>query len=134
MKRTSYVLLTVLSLLAIVACGDTGEDLAATATSLASAADASEQVAEVESEISELTSEIQSSEAAADLEDAWTELQSEMTATLAAVESNGSVDAASLNQELEQFQSELDALGDRVGDDLRESWSSLRSMVEELTA
>jgi hypothetical protein len=82
--------------------------------------------------MTELATEIQNSQAAADLETAWVALQAEMTAALSSVQADGEIDTTALQSELDEFESELTAAGDEVGDDLMSAWSSLRAKFEDL--
>jgi hypothetical protein len=48
------------------------------------------------------------------------------------VQADGEIDTTALQSELDEFESELTAAGDEVGDDLMSAWSSLRAKFEDL--
>lgn len=132
MKVIRILAMIVVGLLAIAACADTTGDIEDAVTSLPEASDVADLAGEVQAEMTELATEIQNSQAAADLETAWVALQAEMTAALSSVQADGEIDTTALQSELDEFESELTAAGDEVGDDLMSAWSSLRAKFEDL--
>jgi phenylalanyl-tRNA synthetase alpha subunit len=126
--------------MALAACsGDAVDDVTSEIEEAtdASVADEVEQNAmdlasEVESEMSSLATEIQNSESADELETAWNDLQGEVTAAIASMQTDGSIETEGIEQELDAFQSELEAAGDDIAPDVRNAWDSLRSKIEEL--
>jgi formiminotetrahydrofolate cyclodeaminase len=132
MKVIRILAMIVVGPLAIAACADTTGDIEDPVTSLPEASDVADLAGEVQAEMTELATEIQNSQAAADLETAWVALQAEMTAALSSVQADGEIDTTALQSELDEFESELTAAGDEVGDDLMSAWSSLRAKFEDL--
>jgi len=132
MKVIRILAMIVVGLLAIAACADTTGDIEDAVTSLPEASDVADLASEVQAEMTELATEIQNSQAAGDLETAWVALQAEMTAALSSVQADGEIDTTALQSELDEFESELTAAGDEVGDDLMSAWSSLRAKFEDL--
>jgi len=132
MKVIRILAMIVVGLLAIAACADTTGDIEDAVTSLPEASDVADLANDVQAEMTELATEIQNSQAAADLETAWVALQAEMTAALSSVQADGEIDTTALQSELDEFESELTAAGDEVGDDLMSAWSSLRAKFEDL--
>jgi len=132
MKVIRILAMTVVGLIAVAACADTTGDIEDAVTSLPEASDVADLASEVQAEMTELATEIQDSQAAADLETAWVALQAEMTAALSSVQADGEIDTTALQSELDEFESELTAAGDEVGDDLMSAWSSLRAKFEDL--
>jgi formiminotetrahydrofolate cyclodeaminase len=132
MKVIRILAMIVVGPLAIAACADTTGDIEDAVTSLPEASDVADLAGEVQAEMTELATEIQNSQAAADLETAWVALQAEMTAALSSVQADGEIDTTALQSELDEFESELTAAGDEVGDDLMSAWSSLRAKFEDL--
>lgn len=132
MKVIRILAMIVVGPLAIAACADTTGDIEDAVTSLPEASDVADLASEVQAEMTELATEIQNSQAAADLETAWVALQAEMTAALSSVQADGEIDTTALQSELDEFESELTAAGDEVGDDLMSAWSSLRAKFEDL--
>jgi hypothetical protein len=55
-----------------------------------------------------------------------------MTAAITAATTDGSVDTAAVQAELDDFQSDLEAVGDDVSSDLMSAWTSLRGKFEQL--
>jgi phage-related minor tail protein len=126
--------------LALAACsGDTVDEVASEIEDAtdASVADEVEQNAvelasEVEQQMDTLTTEIQNSEAADDLQNAWNDIQTEVTAAIASMQTDGTISTEGLEQELDEFQTELDAAGDQIAPELQDAWNSLRSNIEQM--
>lgn len=87
--------------------------------------------ARLQSELTTLGEEIQASEAAEDLQTAWAELETQVSSALADI-GEGNFDTGDLEDQLDEFQSTLDAMGEDVGSEVREAWATLRSSLEEL--
>jgi phenylalanyl-tRNA synthetase alpha subunit len=126
--------------LALAACsGDTVDEVASEIEDAtdASVADEVEQNAvelasEVEQQMDTLATEIQNSEAADDLQNAWNDIQTEVTAAIASMQTDGTISTEGLEQELDEFQTELDAAGDQIAPELQDAWNSLRSNIEQM--
>lgn len=88
--------------------------------------------AEVETQMTNLAIEIQDSEAAADLQAAWGDVQAEITAAIASMGTDGTIQTENLGEELDEFQAELEAAGDAVTPELLQAWEALRSSVEQM--
>lgn len=87
--------------------------------------------ARLQSEMTTLSEEIQASEGAEDLQTAWAELETQVSSALADI-GDGNINAGDLEDQLDEFQSTLDAMGEDVGSEVREAWATLRSSLEEL--
>jgi phenylalanyl-tRNA synthetase alpha subunit len=126
--------------LALAACsGDTVDEVAseiedATDASVADEVErnAVELASEVEQQMDTLATEIQNSEAADDLQNAWNDIQTEVTAAIASMQTDGTISTEGLEQELDEFQTELDAAGDQIAPELQDAWNSLRSNIEQM--
>jgi hypothetical protein len=89
-------------------------------------------IAEVQSEVSELATEVQNSSAAAELQESWNALQADLLAAVAAIGDDGTIDGSSVQEEMEAFQSHLDALGEEAEPALMEAWETLRDRLQSL--
>lgn len=89
-------------------------------------------VAEVQTEMTALATEVQNSAAAADLEESWNALQTEVLAAVASLTDGGTIDGEPVQNAIDDFQSDLDALGEDVEPTLVEAWNSLKSRLESL--
>jgi hypothetical protein len=89
-------------------------------------------VAEVQSEVSELATEVQNSSAAAELQESWNALQADLLAAVAAIGDDGTIDGSAVQEEMEAFQSHLDALGEEAEPALMEAWETLRDRLQSL--
>jgi Mg2+ and Co2+ transporter CorA len=132
MKRVRILILALAGAVAVAACSDTPEVLDDAMTSLPGEDDVAELVTEIQSDIEDVTTEIENSEAADELRSTWSELRSELTGALDSMTSNQAVDTEALRDRLDQFQNDLEATGEEVGDDLRSAWLDLRSNFEQL--
>jgi gas vesicle protein len=131
--KTKYLLLAVLvGALALVGCSDTPDTIEEAATSLPDVDDVQALAGDIQNEMSDIATEIEGSEAAEELQAAWSDIQTEITAAVAAVSEDGSIDTDAVRDELENFQSEMDDLGDQVSAELRSSWAELREKLEQL--
>ena len=145
MTRKLIAIGAFIALFAVTGCSDSGlttttvagSDLTTTtAPSQDMDDDMSEDMAEaaaaVQTELTELEAQIQSSAAAEELQEAWTTLQVEISSAIADITANGTVDAAAIQVALDNFQSEVEALGDQVEPELTEAWNTFRQQVEQL--
>jgi hypothetical protein len=130
LRNIKTLLAALIGLVALAACSGTTDTTIG--SSLPAGEDVSGAAAEVQAELSTLASEIESSEAADDIRAAWTSVQAEVGTAIATVTADGDVDTEALQSEFNEFEAQLDALGDEVGDDLRESWLEVRRQVEQL--
>ena len=129
--RIKTLLLVVVGLCAIVACsGTTGsEDVAST---LPAGEEVEDAAAQIQEDLSALAAEIEASGAAADIQAAWTEVQAQVTSAIATMSADGDVDTAALESEFDDFETQLDSLGDEVGDDVMAAWQDVRRQIEQL--
>jgi predicted nuclease with TOPRIM domain len=132
MKRVRILILALAGAVTVAACSDTPEVLDDAMTSLPGEEDVAELVTEIQSDIEDVTTEIENSEAADELRSTWSELRSELAGALDSMTSNQAVDTETLQDRLDEFQSDLEAAGEEVGDDLRSAWLTLRSNLEQL--
>lgn len=131
--RTVRILIVALAgAVAVAACSDTPEGLDDAVTSLPGQDDVTALVAEVQADIEEVNTELANSEAADELRTAWSELNAELTTAIQSITSNQAVDTEAVRNQLDEFQSEVEAAGDEVSDELRSAWIELRSKFERL--
>lgn len=132
MRSIKTLLVVLVGLFALVACGGTTGTTDGSVSSLPSGEDVGDAATEVQAELSALASEIEASDAADDIRAAWSDVQTEIGSAIATWTADGEVDTAALQSEFDEFETQLNALGDDVGDDLRESWLEVRQQVEQL--
>jgi len=132
MRSIKTLLVLLAGLFALVACSGTTDTTNGSISSLPPEEDVSAAAADVQADLSALAAEIESSEAADDIRAAWSNVQTEIGSAIATFTADGNVDIAALQSEFDEFETQLDALGDDVGDDLRESWLQVRQQVEQL--
>lgn len=142
MRKSKMPILVLAGLLFLAACGET--DVTVTTTDPGSVTtadpttgddvtdDVASTVAEIQSEVNELATEVQNSSAAAELEESWNALQANVLAAVAAIGDDGTIDGSAVQEELETFQSQLDALGDEAEPALMEAWETLRDRLQSL--
>jgi PBP1b-binding outer membrane lipoprotein LpoB len=126
--------------LVLAACsGDTVEDVTSEIEDATNASvsdeveqDAVDLATDVEQQMDTLSNEIQNSEAADDLQNAWNDIQNEVTAAIASMQTDGTISTEGLEQELNEFQTELDAAGDEIAPEVRDAWTSLRTSIEQM--
>jgi DNA repair exonuclease SbcCD ATPase subunit len=94
--------------------------------------DPSAAIAELQQRMSELATEIQGSEAAAELQARWDQLQTEMTSALASIQEDGRLDTTALESMLQEFEDDLETLGDQVEPEVREAWATFRDSLDRL--
>lgn len=110
--------------------GDTSTtDAGATSSS---EGDLSGAIEEIEAEINALQAQIQNSAAAEDLQSAWTDLTAELTVAMSEMVQDGVVDSTAVEAALDDFQADLEALGDEVEPELVAAWEALRTKIESL--
>jgi hypothetical protein len=132
MKFVRVLAFALIGLLAIAACSDPPDSVGDAVSSLPESDDVAAAAAEVQTEMTQIADEIQRSAAAEDLESSWNDVQTSMTAAITAATTDGSVDTAAVQAELDDFQSDLEAVGDDVSSDLMSAWTSLRGKFEQL--
>lgn len=134
MKTRNALLMGLLGLIAVVGCSDTPQVVDDLAGSLPAADDVQGVLTDIQTEVSDIAAEVESSDASDELRAAWEDLQAEITTAVASVTENGGIDRAALQDEFDEFEAGLDALGDDVSDELQSSWATLRQRLEELTS
>jgi len=132
MKLIRALVFALIGVMAIAACSDTPDTVGDAVSSLPGSDDVAATAAEVQTEITEIADQIQSSAAAEDLQSSWNDVQTSMTAAITAVTTDGSVDTSAVQAELDDFQSDLEAMSDDVSPELMSAWSSLRDKFEQL--
>jgi peptidoglycan hydrolase CwlO-like protein len=137
MKRKMIIALSLIGVIALAACSDdTLGDVPTTLPDIPSTLPESEDVlalvADIQTEMDVIASEIENSEATDDLQDAWNEIEAEAQAVIASATQEGDFDTAGLEQELQEFQDTLTAMGDDVSDELMSSWNELRQAFDQL--
>jgi hypothetical protein len=130
MRRSSLLQVVLAATVIVGACSDTPGTV--DASSLPGSGEVSDAVTELQTEMSELANQIQSSDAADELQSAWGDLQAEISSGIAALTSDGVVDTDALQAEFDEFETQLDGLGDDVGDEVVDAWNELRSQLEQL--
>lgn len=131
MKTLRVSTIVVIGLLVLVACNGAAGDVDVP-TTLPDASDVDAVVDEVRDEMGQLATEIENSEAADELQAQWTELQGDITAAIESVTTEGSIDTTGLEESMDDFQAELEAAGDDLGDEVMSAWTALRSQIEQL--
>jgi hypothetical protein len=142
MKTRTLLILAIAGLLSLTACDEAGlttttltygattTDSPTTADDVAN--DIATTVGEVQAEVTELANEVQNSAVAEDLRESWDALQAEVLAAVAAIRDDGTIDGSQVQEALDSFQSDLDALGDQVEPSLVDAWETLRNRLESL--
>lgn len=132
MRPVRIVVAVLIGLLAIVACSDAPDSVEDAVSSLPEEGEVSDAVTDIQSEIDAVATEIQNSEAADELQAAWADMQAQISSTIDSIQSNEAIDTEAIRTELDEFQSELEAAGDEVGDELTAAWNQLRSTIEQM--
>jgi hypothetical protein len=142
MRKLNVATLALGGLLLLAACGETEVTVPTTDPGSVTTADPTTgddmtddiatTVAEVQSEVSELATEVQNSSAAAELQESWNALQADLLAAVAAIGDDGTIDGSAVQEEMEAFQSQLDALGEEAEPALMEAWETLRVRLQSL--
>jgi len=124
--------------LALAACSDAPENVQDAVSSLPSSEEVTENVTEVaqdvQTQLNELGTAIENSEAAEDLQTAWSDVRTEVTSAISSFSSGESIDTAAIETQFDEFQTELEAMGDDVGDEVMSAWNELRAAFEQLTS
>jgi len=132
MRKIRLLLLALVAALAVGACSDTPDSVEDAVSSLPDSEDVTEVATEVQMELNELATEIENSDVADDLQAAWTDMRTEITSAISSATAGEALDTESIRTELDEFQSELEAMGDDVGDSVMSAWSELRAAFEQL--
>jgi hypothetical protein len=127
-------------LLALGACTDNdlttttvdGGAVTTVADSTEATADVAATIAEVQSDVTDLSNEIQNSAAAAELQESWITLQTAVLAAVASVADDGTMDGTQIQGAIDDFQTDLDALGADVEPTVAEAWDTLRDNLESM--
>jgi hypothetical protein len=140
MRKTKSFAIAIACLLALGACTD--NDLTTTtvdsgavttvADSTEATADVAATIAEVQSDVTDLSNEIQNSAAAAELQESWNTLQTAVLAAVASVADDGTMDGTQIQGAIDDFQTDLDALGADVEPTVAEAWDTLRDNLESM--
>jgi hypothetical protein len=140
MRKTKSFAIAIACLLALGACTD--NDLTTTtvdrgavttvADSTGATADVAATIAEVQSEVTDLSNEIQNSAAAAELQESWNTLQTAVLAAVASVADDGTMDGTQIQGAIDDFQTDLDALGADAEPTVVEAWDTLRDNLESM--
>lgn len=139
MKKLNVLAALLAGMLVLSACttavdGDAVDDVVTTLGETAEEVgdDVSATVADVQAEVSELATEVQNSAAAGELEESWNTLQTEVLAAVAAIGDDGMIDGSQVQDAIDDFQSDLDALGNEVEPTLAEAWDTFRQRLESI--
>jgi len=132
MKPIRMLIAALIGILALAACSDTPDSVEDAVSSLPSEGDVTDALTDVQAEIDAVATEIESSDAADDLREAWSSVEAELTEAANSIASNETIDTDAVQAELEEFQTEIEAAGDEVGDELAAAWRELRSTFEQL--
>jgi hypothetical protein len=145
MTRRTIIAFGLAGILATTACAEAAEPsettlggvpgtttTEATSETTATALDPSAAIADLQQRMSELAAEIQGSEAAAELQARWEQLQTEMTSALASIQEDGRIDTTAFESMLQEFEDDLETLGDEVEPEVREAWAMFRDSLDRL--
>ncbi len=138
MKKSKIAALGLSGILALSAC--TGTDVTSTtdaggvtsSTSDSTPDDSSSAILELQAEVTDLQTAVQNSAASAELQESWNALQTEVLAVISSASADGVVDTTELQDEIDAFQSDLDALGSDVEDDVRSAWDKVKDRIESM--
>jgi hypothetical protein len=140
MRKTKSFAIAIACLLALGACTDNalttttvdGGAVTTVADSTEATADVAATIAEVQSDVTDLSNEIQNSAAAAELQESWITLQTAVLAAVASVADDGTMDGTQIQGAIDDFQTDLDALGADVEPTVAEAWDTLRDNLESM--
>jgi len=144
MSRRPLIALGLACTLATAACADSTDTTDTTVAGPTSTSDATAPppttgdldptaaIASLQAEMSQLAAQVESSQAAAELQIMWDEFQAELTAALADVQADGTLDLSGVETRVQEFEDDLDSLGDQVEPELRDAWATFRSNIEQL--
>jgi gas vesicle protein len=140
MTRKLTIAIALIGMIGLSACSDTPDTLDEIPTTLPDipttlpdAADVQDLVADIQTEMDNIASEIESSEAADDLRAAWDEIEAEIRSAVTSATEEGAIDTTELEQQFQEFEDTLTAMGDDVSDELMSSWNALRQAFDRLT-
>ena len=150
MKRLTIIPIIVVGM-SLTACNSdtsndaegTGADVATTLEDVATTApdqteaplgDTAAAVANIQTEMLTLISHVQTSAATDELTQGVSDLQDLFNAAWIDLLGDGNLDAAAVRSQLESFGNDIEAAGDAVEPELRASWDSVRTQVEQLLA
>lgn len=138
MRTVRVLIMALMAALAVAACSDAPENVEDAVSSLPSSEEVTENVTEVaedvQTQLNELGTAIENSEAAEDLQTAWSDVRTEVTSAISSFSAGESIDTAAIETQFDAFQTELEAMGDDVGDEVMAAWNELRSAFEQLTS
>lgn len=138
MRTVRVLIMALMATLAVAACSDAPENVEDAVSSLPSSEEVTENVTEVaqdvQTQLNELGTAIENSEAAEDLQTAWSDVRTEVTSAISSFSAGESIDTAAIETQFDEFQTELEAMGDDVGDEVMTAWNELRSAFEQLTS
>ncbi|HXV71681.1 MAG TPA: hypothetical protein VEB69_09795 [Acidimicrobiia bacterium] len=138
MRTVRVLIMALMAALAVAACSDAPENVEDAVSSLPSSEEVTENVTEVaqdvQTQLNELGTAIENSEAAEDLQTAWSDVRTEVTSAISSFSAGESIDTAAIETQFDEFQTELEAMGDDVGDEVMTAWNELRSAFEQLTS
>lgn len=138
MRTVRVLIMALMATLAVAACSDAPENVEDAVSSLPSSEEVTENVTEVaqdvQTQLNELGTAIENSEAAEDLQTAWSDVRTEVTSAISSFSAGESIDTAAIETQFDAFQTELEAMGDDVGDEVMAAWNELRSAFEQLTS
>jgi len=143
MRNRTLIALGIAGAMTVAACAGTTDPTVTTAavvpgtsesddTETTTPSDPAAIVAELQARLDELAAEIENSEAAEQLQSNWAELQAGFAAALAGIGEDGTVDLSGMEDRLEEFEAEIEALGDEVEPELRDAWERFQSELEQL--
>jgi hypothetical protein len=132
--RTLKTLLFASLLLVVAACTGGGTTLTTLAEQIEeeTGTDVGAAIATAQAAMSEIAQQIEASEASQEVQEAWESLEADLTELFTSLQSGGTVDATQVQEILDDFETQLDELGDEVGPELRDAWESLRTQIEQL--
>lgn len=138
MRTVRVLIMALMAALSVAACSDAPENVEDAVSSLPSSEEVTENVTEVaedvQTQLNELGTAIENSEAAEDLQTAWSDVRTEVTSAISSFSAGESIDTAAIETQFDAFQTELEAMGDDVGDEVMAAWNELRSAFEQLTS
>lgn len=134
MRTIRVLTMALVATFAVAACSDTPDSVEDAVSSLPDTEDVTAVAEDVQTELNELGTAIENSEAAEDLQAGWTNVRTEITSAISSFTSGESIDTAAIEAQFDEFQTELEAMGDDVGDEVMAAWSELRAAFQQLTS